>query len=131
MTSAFSCCRPSLWPRCLPSEGSVATDSIRSMLYLAAFTASSFCGVKVCKVDCVRQDGQLLEVLTVNETFVGGRLCQTLRSSVTWQKQALYGEVSKPIRIGHSIRHQVQKLSPDGDSQLTILGIIAKGVIRL
>jgi hypothetical protein len=26
----------------------------------------------------------------------------TARSSVTWQKQALYGEASKPTRIGHS-----------------------------
>ena len=94
------------------------------MLYLASITASSFCGVKVCKVDCVRQDGQLLEVLTVNETFVGGRLCQTLRSSVTWQKQALYGEVSKPIRIGHSICHKVSLA--DDNSQLAT-GIIRKG----
>jgi hypothetical protein len=53
-----------------------------------------------------------------------------LHSSVTWQKQARYGEVSKPIRIGHSIRHKVQKLLPDGKSQLAIVGIIAEGVIR-
>ena len=48
----------------------------------------------------------------MNETFVGERVCQTLRSSVTWQKQALYGEVSKPTRIAHSIRHKVYKLVP-------------------
>ena len=78
----------------------------------------------------LRQDGQVLEVLTVNETFVGGRLCQTLRSSLTWEKQALYGLLSKPNRIGYSIRHQVQKLLADDNSQLTIVGIIAEGVIR-
>jgi hypothetical protein len=76
-----------------------------------------------------RQDGQVLEVLTVNEIFVGGRLCQTLRSSVTWQKQALYGEVSKPTRIGHSIRHKLHKLVPDGNAKFAIVGIIAEGVI--
>ena len=32
-------------------------------------------------------------------SFVGWRL------SVTWEKQALYCEPSKPNRIGHSIRH--------------------------
>ncbi len=47
-----------------------------------------------------------------------------------WQKQALYGEVSKPTRIGHSIRHKVHKLVPDGNSKLTVVGIIAEGVIR-
>ena len=66
----------------------------------------------------------------MNETFVGGRSCQTLRSSVTWEKQALYGELSKPNRIGHSIRHKVHKLVPDGNSKLAIVGIIAEGVIR-
>jgi hypothetical protein len=65
----------------------------------------------------------VLEVLTVNETFVRGRLCQTLRSSLTWQKQALYGEVSKPTRIGHSIRHKVHKLVPDGNSKFAIVGL--------
>jgi hypothetical protein len=44
--------------------------------------------------------------------------------------QAFYGELSKPARIGHSIRHKVQKLAPDGNSKLTIVGIVAEGVIR-
>jgi hypothetical protein len=48
---------------------------------------------------------------------------------VTWQKQALYGEVSKPTRIGHSARHKVHKLVPDGN-KLAIVGVIAEGVIR-
>jgi len=52
------------------------------------------------------------------------------RRLVTWQKQALYGEVSKPIRIGHPIRHKVHKFVPDGNSKLAIVGVIAEGVIR-
>ena len=44
-------------------------------------------------------------------------------------EQALYGEVSKPTRIGHSIRHKVYKLVPDGNSKFAIVGIIAEGVI--
>jgi hypothetical protein len=53
-----------------------------------------------------------------------------LRSPVPRDK-ALYSELPKPTRIGHSMGHQIQKLLPDGNSQLTILGVIAKGVIRL
>jgi hypothetical protein len=49
---------------------------------------------------------------------------------VTWQKQALYGEASKPTWIGHSARHKVHKLVPNDNSQLVIVGIIAEGVIR-
>src|SRR6476646_7036717 len=51
------------------------------------------------------------------------------RSPVPWE-DAFYSELPKPTRIGHSIGHQVQQLLPDGNSQLTILGIIAKGIIR-
>jgi hypothetical protein len=51
-----------------------------------------------------------------------------MRSSVTWQKQALYSEVSKPTRIGHSIRHKIKNLFK---SQLAIVGIVAERVIRL
>jgi hypothetical protein len=47
------------------------------------------------------------------------------------REKALYSELPKPNRIGHCIGHQIQKLLPDGNSQLTILGVIAKGVIRL
>jgi len=32
----------------------------------------------------------------------------------SWKKQALYGEPSKRNRIDYPIRHQVQKLLPDG-----------------
>jgi hypothetical protein len=39
---------------------------------------------------------------------------RTMRFSVVWEKQALYGELSKSNRIGHTIRHKVQKLLPDG-----------------
>jgi hypothetical protein len=46
---------------------------------------------------------------------------------VAWEKQALYGHPSKPNRIGHAIRHQVQKLLADNNSQLAIAGIIAEG----
>ena len=46
------------------------------------------------------------------------------------EKQALDGDLSKPTRIGHSIRHKVQKLLPDGNSKFAIVGIIAEGVIR-
>jgi len=53
-----------------------------------------------------------------------------LRSPVPREK-ALYSELPKPTRIGHSIGYQVQKLLPNCNSQLTILGVIAKGVIRL
>jgi hypothetical protein len=53
-----------------------------------------------------------------------------LSSPVPWEK-ALYSELPKPTRIGHSIGHQVQKLLPNCNSQLTILGVIAKGGIRL
>jgi len=49
---------------------------------------------------------------------------------VPWEK-ALYGELPKPTRLGDSIGHEVQKLSPDDNSQLAILGVIAKGVIGL
>jgi hypothetical protein len=52
------------------------------------------------------------------------------RSPVPWE-DAFYGELPKPTRIGHSIGHQVQQLLPDGNSELTILGVIAKGIIRL
>ena len=44
-----------------------------------------------------------------------------------WQTQAPEGEASKPTRIGHSIRHKVHKLVPDGNSKLTIVGIKRKG----
>ena len=36
------------------------------------------------------------------------------------EKQALYGDLSKPTRIGHSIRHKVQKLLPDGNSKFDL-----------
>ena len=52
------------------------------------------------------------------------------RSPVPWE-DAFYRELPKPTRIGHSIGHQVQKLLPNCNSQLTIHGVIAKGVIRL
>jgi hypothetical protein len=52
------------------------------------------------------------------------------RRLVTWQKQALYGDLSKQTGIGHSIRHKVEKLLPDGKSQLAVVGIITEGVIR-
>jgi hypothetical protein len=51
------------------------------------------------------------------------------RSPVPWE-DAFYSELPKPTRIGHSIGHQLQQLLPDGNSQLTILGVIAKGNIR-
>ena len=54
----------------------------------------------------------------------------TAPSSVTWQKQAIYGEISKPERISHPVRHKVQQLFADGNSKLTIVGIIAEGIIR-
>ena len=41
-----------------------------------------------------------------------------LSSPVAWEK-ALYSELPKPTRIGHSIGHWVQKLLPDENSQLT------------
>ena len=41
---------------------------------------------------------------------------RTLRSSVTWQKQALYGEISKPERISHPLCHKVQQLFADSYS---------------
>jgi hypothetical protein len=49
---------------------------------------------------------------------------------VPWEK-ALYRELPKPIRFGDSIGHEVQKFLPDDNSQLAILGVIAKGVIGL
>ena len=52
------------------------------------------------------------------------------RSPVPWE-DAFYSELPKPTRISHSIGHQVQKLLPNCNSQLTIHGVIAKGVIRL
>ena len=54
---------------------------------------------------------------------------RTLRSSVTWQKQALYGEISKPERIGHTIRHKGQQLFADGYSQIDVGGM-AEAIIR-
>jgi hypothetical protein len=75
-----------------------------------------------------------LDVLIVDKTLHVPLLpvpaWMTLRFSVTWEMQALYSEVSKPTSIGHSIRHKVQQLLPDSHSQLTILDIIAEGVIR-
>ena len=52
-------------------------------------------------------------------------------SSPVPREKALYSKLPKPTRIGHSIGHQIQKRLPNGNSQLTILGVIAKGVIRL
>jgi hypothetical protein len=46
------------------------------------------------------------------------------------REKALYSELPKPTGIGHSIGHKVQKLLPDGKSQLAIVGIVAEGVIR-
>ena len=40
--------------------------------------------------------------------------------------EALWGEWSKPTRVGHSIRHNVHKLVPDGNSKLAIVGIEAR-----
>ena len=45
-----------------------------------------------------------------------------LSSPVPWEK-ALYSELPKPTRIGHSIGHQVQQLSADGNSKLAIIRI--------
>jgi hypothetical protein len=47
------------------------------------------------------------------------------------REKALYSKLPKPNGIGHSIGHQIQKRLPNGNSQLTILGVIAKVVIRL
>jgi hypothetical protein len=47
------------------------------------------------------------------------------------REKALHSELPKPTGIGHSIGHQVQKLSPNCNPQLTIPGVIAKGIIRL
>jgi hypothetical protein len=44
---------------------------------------------------------------------------------VAWEREALYSELPKPVRIGHSIGHQVQKLLADGNSQLAIIRIVA------
>jgi hypothetical protein len=52
-------------------------------------------------------------------------------SSPVPRKKALYSELPKPTGIGHSMGHQIQKLLPDGNSQLTILDVIAKGIISL
>ena len=35
------------------------------------------------------------------------------RRLVTWQKQALHGEISEPERIRHPVRHKVQQLFAD------------------
>ena len=39
---------------------------------------------------------------------------RTLRFSMTWQKQALHGEISEPERISHPVHHKVQQLFADG-----------------
>ena len=44
-------------------------------------------------------------------------------------KQALYGELSKPIGIGHSISHKVQELVTDRVAWLALVGILAEWVI--
>ena len=49
---------------------------------------------------------------------------------MAWQKQALHGEISKPERISHPVRHKLQQLFADGYSQLTVARIIAEGIIR-
>jgi hypothetical protein len=59
-----------------------------------------------------------------------GGPCSRAVLLVTWRRQALYGEVSKPTSIAHSIRHKVQKLLPDDKSQLAIVSIVAEEVIR-
>ncbi|HET7448227.1 MAG TPA: hypothetical protein VFJ49_10015 [Methyloceanibacter sp.] len=48
---------------------------------------------------------------------------------MTWQKQAFYGEVSKPNGIGHAVRHKVHKLVADGNPKLAIVCIIAERII--
>jgi len=53
-----------------------------------------------------------LDVLIVDKTLhvplLPAPAWMTLRFSMTWEMQAIYSEVSKPTRIGHSIRHKVQ-----------------------
>ena len=38
------------------------------------------------------------------------------RFSMVWEKQTLHGEISKPERISHPVRHKVQQLFADGYS---------------
>jgi hypothetical protein len=49
-------------------------------------------------------------------------------SSPVPREKALYSELPKPTRIGHSMGHQIQKPLPDGNSQLTILSVIEGGI---
>ena len=44
-------------------------------------------------------------------------------------KQALHGKISEPNRIDHPIRDKFQWLLPDGNSKLTVVGIIAEGIV--
>ena len=48
---------------------------------------------------------------------------------MAWQKQAVHGEISKPERISHPVRHKVQQLPADSYFQLTVARIIAEGII--
>ena len=66
----------------------------------------------------------------ITRALITGLRPLILSSPVSWEK-ALYSELPKPTRFGDSIGHEVQKLSPDDNSQLAILGVIAKGVIGL
>jgi hypothetical protein len=59
-----------------------------------------------------RRSGYLGGVAGAHTQRLGLR---TLRSSsMTWQKQALHGEISEPERISHPVHHKVQQLFADG-----------------
>ena len=47
-------------------------------------------------------------------------------NSMTWQKQALHGEISEPERISHPVRHKVQQLFADATfaSLLVFFGVV-------
>ena len=49
---------------------------------------------------------------------------------MVWDKQAFHGEISEPNRIGHPVGHMFSSFCPMAIRSLTVVGMIAKGIVR-
>jgi hypothetical protein len=73
---------------------------------------------KSWKIWHVTEEPSLVSLRTEGASRPSSKVFIQSENIKNFKKQALYGHLSKPTRIGHSIRHRVQKLLPDGKSQL-------------
>jgi hypothetical protein len=65
-------------------------------------------------IKCLRRAPHDESPVVFKRLSSGVQLGGTRRVSMTWQKQALHGEISEPERISHPVRHKVQQLFADG-----------------